>query len=488
MTTLAFDGGGPRQLLARLLDTPDLAQVVPSLDPKILQQLVRHVGLEECGAIVALATAQQLTQIFDEDLWRSDLPGQEEQLDADRFGLWLEVLADAGDGIAAQKLVAMDFDFVTAAVSRQVFVLDQESMMEARAAAEYAQFGDYDLVREALEQRSLDEDRESCEFGGYTVIAKHSESWDALLSLLTSLDHDHPVFFGRLMQRCSQISTEWIVDNGGPYEVLTSDEQVMADAAGAREERREQQGYVTPLEARAFLKFARTRHAVDAPVDLEPQAHDSLLPATSSSGGERLSRIRTQLLFAQEHGSAAHQRCTEELAYLANVLVAGCSFQSRRFRANEAADAVLAVCNLGLENSGSHQNLVSVFRIGWRILYEDVCLHAAKCLVEALSDLRCDDRHIQSLITTLYRNMKTQVEAGTPWLERENLDAIAILDQPSWALLVNLIDECPIVPRNACTPDEKPSLRVTTEFGFISENRQIAWARDFAESLAEKLY
>jgi hypothetical protein len=536
MTTLAFEGGAPRHLLTRLLDTPNLAQVVQSLDPKVLHQLVRHFGLEECGEVIALATTQQLTQIFDDDLWSSDTPGAEDQFDADRFGLWLEVLAEVGDSVAAQKLVAMDFDFVAGAISRQVLVLDREALRMCELPDEI-DFGDYDPLREELKERALEES-ESYEVGGYTVIAKRSESWDALLSLLRSLDHEHRAFFGKLMKRCCQISTEWIVDNGGLHEVLTSDEQVMADIAGAREERRQQQGHVSPSQAAVFLKLARKRDEDDTPLDLDPitaayfrdlkrgaqpgehlhagvverrvngflaslplvgisasglnDPRRLLLPAQPSSGGDRLSRIRAQLLFAQDHQSAAYVRRTEELAYLANVLVAGCSFQSRRFRAVEAADAVLAVCNLGLENWVHptlppdfllRQDLVTVFRTGWRILYEDVCLFAAKHLVEALSELRCDDRDIQNQITDLFRRMKTQAAAGTPWRERDNLNVIAILDPPSWAMLVNLVDECAVVPRNACTPSEKPPLRVTTEFEFVSENCQIAWARDFAESL-----
>ena len=86
-------------------------------------QLIRRVGLEECSDLIAAATPEQLTHLFDEDLW-AGLPGTEDQFDADRFGLWLEVLADAGDGIAAEKLLAMDFDFVTAAISRQILVVD----------------------------------------------------------------------------------------------------------------------------------------------------------------------------------------------------------------------------------------------------------------------------------------------------------------------------------------------------------------------------
>ncbi len=168
----------------------------------------------------------------------------------------------------------------------------------------------------------------------------------------------------------------------------------------------------------------------------------------------------------------------------------------------EAADAVLAACNLGLENwpraanAGPTlppefllgQDLVGVFRIGWRVLYQQVSMRVAKRLVAILAKLRCDDGETRSQVRELGRALKAQIEAGTPWRERDNLDVIAILDQPSWATLLGLVDECPVVPK-ARDPKRhgKPPLRVSSEFEFISENRQIAWVRDFMEALPSRL-
>jgi len=42
-------------------------------------------------------------RVFDLDLWRGDRPGRDEQLDAHRFGIWLEVLMESGATVAAQK-------------------------------------------------------------------------------------------------------------------------------------------------------------------------------------------------------------------------------------------------------------------------------------------------------------------------------------------------------------------------------------------------
>src|SRR5512143_42062 len=266
MTTHAIQQAAPRRLLARLLDTPNLPQVIRSLDPRVLHQLVRHCGLEECGEIVALATTEQLTRVFDDDLWGSAAAGAEEQFDTDRFGLWLEVLVEVGADGAAGKLAAMDFDFVTAALSRQLLVLDQEMLMPGRAVEMGWTYDDPEtqgLAEQALEASA------SHELSGYTLVARRGESWDALLSVLASLEHDHHALFASLMKRCCQISTEYIVDNGGLYEVLTAAEQIMDDIAGAREERRDAEGHVTPSQAAAFLKLARSPRQ-DGPAEPDP--------------------------------------------------------------------------------------------------------------------------------------------------------------------------------------------------------------------------
>jgi hypothetical protein len=535
----------PRDLLERVLETPDLARVVQGLEPAVLHQLVRTCGLEDCGQIVALASTEQLMRVFDRDLWRNEPAGGQERFDADRFGVWLEVLAEAGADVAARKIVEMDFDLVTAALSHHVLVLDQEAMATDRAAVELGLHDDDPIAGAQVAQVEAALDGAvGYEVSGYLVVAKRGESWDALVSVLTSLDVDHHAFFRKLMSRCCAISTEYIVDNGGLYEVLTTGDQVLDDLASDRDERRGQEGYVAPPMAAAFLKLARepigSGNAPPAPDHLtvryfrgieeraqerageaterrpRPGArtehktpHDvrQLLTTLPEAGAlptspvpllreqeaglpDRLARIKNWLADEQTANPAAHARRVHQLGYLANVLIAGCSFQSRRFRSVEAADAALATCNLGLENWPPHwapsQDLVTVFRVGWSVLHERVALYVAGRLVRILSEMRADDDELHHQLLALRRRMAAQVKAGTPWRERENLDVIAILDPPSWATLLGLVDECPVVPKAEAKRAGAPH-RVTTEFEFISENRQIAWAREFAESLPDRL-
>ena len=514
------------------MDTPHLAATVQRLDPSLLHRLVRHCGLADCGEILALATTEQLTRVFDEDLWTSAQPGADEAFDADRFALWLEVLAELGPEVAARKLVDLDFDLVTAAISRLVLVFDEELAIVRSAAAEPgSEWEDVDV--DALVAGTL-AGSSSHELGGYTILARHAESWDALVSVLASLDHDHRHFFARLMRRCARLSSEYIVDNGGLYEVLTSAEQVVADAAASREDRREAEGYVTASQATAFLKLALTPEARDArEIDAVTAGYFRELQARGKRSGEpaspttrvlaagdieqeireflasvegyaeprsprallagavdddRLSRVRRHLLLLQERDPTAYDRSTEELAYLANVLVSGCSFRSRRFRPVEAADAALAFCNLGLEPGAEHETLVACFRRGFRILYEEVCLPTARRLSETLSAVTYADTVIERQARETALRLRRDIEKGEPWRSRDEIEVVAMLDQPTWAVLVNLLEQCPTVPRDFDRdPGDKPRLRISTEFEFISEASQIAALRNFVAGLATAL-
>src|SRR3954470_3305219 len=151
----------PRSLLERILDTPQLAEVVPRLPPEVLQRLVRHCGLEDCGELVALTTADQFARVLDLDLWPAE-PGLDEQFDAARFGVWLEVLMECGAAIAARKMAEIDPDLMVAALSQHVSVFDVGGV---------PQWASDDDDNDNIASRSL-RDGLVCEVGGYLVLAR----------------------------------------------------------------------------------------------------------------------------------------------------------------------------------------------------------------------------------------------------------------------------------------------------------------------------
>ena len=52
--------GSPRSLLSQLISAPDLVQTVRALPAPAFSALIRHVGVEDAGELVALATKEQL--------------------------------------------------------------------------------------------------------------------------------------------------------------------------------------------------------------------------------------------------------------------------------------------------------------------------------------------------------------------------------------------------------------------------------------------
>jgi hypothetical protein len=423
MTTLASRRPSSSQLLARILETPDLATAVRELPAPALARLIDRVGLEDAGELVALATTEQLARVFDEDLWRSDRAGEDERFDADRFLVWLAVMLEAGDAFVAEKLTELPPDLVTLAFHQQLLVLDLDTLMTELQDSETANASEKALSNCLSEEVS-----------DYQLISRHHEGWDDVLAAILALDRDHHDYLLGLLERCASMSAEYIADNGGLYDVLTSEEMLEADVAAEREERRGEEGHVAPSAAAGFLKLARApiaaparehdpltaayfrglgKRVLSAPAAAAPQQTDllRLLRESGDDGASPAARLlpagpeteeAEPLLSAalRRLGEDAPQKLaerSEELAYLANVMAAGCSFQERRMRPIEAVRAAIATTSLGLELSmrargtdriGAAAAVLrehpadALFRVAWSRLHRDV-VSVARALVDA---------------------------------------------------------------------------------------------------------
>ena len=526
------------RLLDRILETPHLARVVPQLQPEVLHRLIQHCGLEDCGELLALATPGQLTRLFDLDLWRAAVPGRDEQFDADRFGTWLDVMVDAGVSSAATTLAAMDVDLLAAGFIEHIRVFD------------YAAVAPFITIDGDVAPGAPFADGVRSEIGGYVVIAKRVDVWDAITAVLNELADAHGAVFDRVMRGCCRLSNSR-PEIDGLDDLLTTNEQARFDIALDREARSDAQGYITPAQARAFLQVARRidlRQAAMPPRDPVTGAyfrdvgaqtttagdggsppHDAVKPASQPlpeavnaivellhdagvisrpararleapqhAGVSRLARIRAELEIAHDRDPDACAIRNAELAYLANVIAAGASIQSRSVRAEEATEAVMAICNLGLENWPDrwlpreamliHHDLVSVFQVGWTVLHEDVCMFAADQLISVLTTLQCIDRDIQHGIETLRTTLIRHSRSGAPWNARPAFDVLTTLDTAAWAALLGLIDQLPTMHAALGATLTGATSRIeVSAFEFISENAQIQQVREFMQVLPGRL-
>jgi hypothetical protein len=533
MSPLARRQASPQKLLARILDQPNLVAAVQALPARALGKLIDHIGLEDASEIVALATTEQVRRIFDDDLWRSKRPGKDETFDADRFALWLEVMLEAGEEFAAQKLAELPEDLVTLALAKNILVINIE---ELAIAASSHNSDDDGLTEKALESCLCEEIDE------YRIISRNHDGWDAILSILLALDRDHHDFLGRVLEHCCHIAAETIEDNGGLYQVLTSDEMLEADVGADREERRAEEGFIAPSSAASFLALARTTEIADIlankkrdPVThayfrslrgpLRPEATRGGSDAAEAaslvevlrdaevlplSGSMLLLQGQTDSSTARDNGvfthamrelraksADLHDQRMQELAYLANVLATGCSIEGRSLRPLEAAHAAVAACNLGVErllqDEPSRATAVDVlegenadklFRIGWQLLTKQVVLPAArafeKMLIEKVRQ-ETDRQRIQDLEEAC-RAVHPAIATGKPWTARAKLTALeGAIENPTLVTLLALIDECPSLREKlASSSNEREA---TTELRFISTRKQLDAVQMFLAGL-----
>jgi len=365
-----------KNLLARVLETPDLPQQVQKLSPRLLGKLIAQVGLEDAGELVALATTEQLAGIFDEDLWRSERAGRDERFDSARFLLWLEIMLEAGEQAVADRLSELPEDLLTLALHRHLLVISFDDLR--------AELGAGDDDAEAAEKAF-----ESClseEIDEYQLIWKGGDGFDSVISALLALDRDHHTLTMNLLERCAALSSEYIADNGGLYEVLSADEMLEQDLAGERERRRAERGYVPPSAAAAFLRLACGAAGDETPAtehdpltrayfrELSRKPLETGAPPTAANerrdltalllsaglaseaepaprlpgttrGPEPLLTLAMRQLHEQDPRKFAER--SEELAYLSNVLVSA-SPPTQRMQPLEAVDHAVACVSLGL--------------------------------------------------------------------------------------------------------------------------------------------
>lgn len=548
------DSGSIEDRLARVLDAAPLAQVVPLLAPEMLHQLVHVRGVDACGHLLASATPAQLASVLDLELWQSPAPGRAEQFDPDRFGEWLEGLVEAGEDVAAVVVTRMASSIVVTGLSRYVRVFDVAACSPIWSSLDEGSevvWGGFDgLVAEV---------------GGYVVRARRSDAWDAIVSLLLALHAEHGDFFQTIMRGCRQLSNSR-PEVDGLDSLLADPDQLLHDAGLDRQQRRSEQGYLSASEARAFLTIARRkqtpsehgsgrnpivtaclqvdRESVARVEERAPQPTDDHDIAPSSGVCEAVNAVagllaearltpdrprallsapsvrRVEPVLVQTAMERLHERDerlfldrNREIAFLANALMAGCSVHARPFTAQEASDAAIAACNLGLDHWPARwtddaergretmlaggmalpadvlvtHDLVSAFEVGWSVLHE-TSLYVADQLLAILDQVRCIDLETQVGLSALRRELAKQCRAGTPWRARDALDVLAILDTPAWAALLGALDECPVVPAvlTAIVHRHKGAISATA-FEFVCSKAQLEEMRSFAERLPESL-
>ena len=119
--------GDSRSLLARILDTPHLAQSSLDFHPRSSTASFKPAA-SRTAAISSRWPHPISCSVSSISICGAAQPGLDEHLDADRFGVWLDVLMEAGATVAARKVAGMNVDLVIAALAEHVLVVDRAAV------------------------------------------------------------------------------------------------------------------------------------------------------------------------------------------------------------------------------------------------------------------------------------------------------------------------------------------------------------------------
>jgi hypothetical protein len=114
-------------------------------------------------------------------------------------------------------------------------------------------------------------------------------------------------------------------------------------------------------------------------------------------------------------------------------------------------------------------------------------MFTTKRLINVVADIRCRDRDIQLRLNGLRHELTHYLRDRAPWRARNALDVILMLDAPSWAALLGLIDECPVMHASIAASRRSCRAINPAEFEFISQNSQISAVHEFLGSLPSAL-
>lgn len=348
------------KLMVRVLEDPASLAAIAGLDPGDLGRIVTAVGLADAGEVLAVVSDAQMTAIADDLLWDDDV------FDDAAFETWLEVIAEGGTAALARRLAALSEDTLTRALHGQLHVVDADTLGIGLAGASRHEAELAERVLDAALFLELDD---------FTLLAKRSTGWDVTIESLLALDRDHHQLVTRVLTRCAAATVEILEDHGGLQHLLGAAQMLDEDAGAERDDRRVARGFVSSDDARAFLVHARgpasvaspsapsappptrdfvTRRYLETRSEPVPLAPTGPLPvalrqlvsvatptATPALGGEGHATLRAAL---NALSPEVHERRRDELAYLANVIVAA----EEAEHPLAAAHRVIEVCARGL--------------------------------------------------------------------------------------------------------------------------------------------
>ncbi len=531
-----------RELLNHILEMPELPAVVQRLDVHILTKLIRHVGLEDSAEIVSFATVEQLKGVLDEDLWHSETPGLHETFDGRRFGLWLEIMMESGSTFAARKMMELDQDLVALGLCKLVLVLDPADPTLRFERDPYTgdrimeRFLDGSLSQEFGRYLVAAKDESSWDSVCALMAALNELDYEALIRLLNRCcwvsgeeiedkgGLEHVFTSGEMLEE--DVSAERNERREGKGFVTPTSAAVflsqarsapLAEAIASETMDPVTRAHLRAVEAEneAAAKSRTSANTRDigssgsiqpnvGPLiqilrdgEVLPSSHERLLGYDGKGPRDHLLPFESAMGLINQTDPDLFSQRLRELSYLSNTLISGCGFKGHAFQPKEAAEAAFSVCNLGgeyllkSETGGAKgrsadpstallkaHHLDKLFRIGWKILFDDVVLSTANAVLAFIHQQKDEIRDPEQILqmARMASLLRSSISSGRPWDFHDQMDELLhFLDGGAVEALAALLQPYPTLTE---VIRKKSGHRL---FPFVWSQRHIAAIHRFLE-------
>jgi hypothetical protein len=467
--------------------------LLAQLPPRTTASLFQRIGISDAAELMTMVAPDSLLRTLDESIWKKPQPSQAEQVDTEELVEWFETWNEIGEEFMLERINAMSDDYLVLLLSCLIRV--ESEQLSGASDDEY------------FVEADIDDRARYAEFLVQPINSGHQDTLNIVLNAMW-LDSRERVLL--LLDRLATTP-----DTEDRHRGWTT---TLLDVEFERRSFREARGYVSPSDARDFLAHADTllprqilemseydfhtqRHfnamahssfsanpilrseeeQLDAPNEIEGsdlvslsvsdsemnallaalrtaellEPNEAPLLLTTSSASTELSLVTGLRRLAAEH-SESFQRRTQELAYLANVLLAAGSVDDDQLSDKDAKDAAFALCALGyelsldtsaIESSGTNLQhepaLIRAFLLG-RHAVNLIPQHVACAFETAIATADIAQPWLRDEANIALRDLKAAIAARKFQDARDAVILLSIVfDTTTCRAIVPLLDDLP---------------------------------------------
>lgn len=383
--------------LSQLVDGGTLEQWAQTADAAQVQALIRRHGVEECAALIHNLPPEKMVAVLDLDVWSRGRSGAFEGFEAEQFLCWLKALLFGGTETAVEAFVGFGIEYSAGVFDNYLEQTPMEVYAMNRAESGLG-----------VEDKDVEhgDPLELGIYGGSYVRLRDLQGLDELvevfLELLGGFEEHAPEFLsGVFHHMAAQEDTRTVGDD------FHWDRVMRLEKAGYTPAQKAHEHLLRARKEKSLLRFSPFSSEKEGRWETPEMARLWETLRAQTGGGPPGAEASTALATAVNRDAreaallplvgawmadlspSQRLRFQKEWAWLGNLFAGGWSLNGVPMRPKSAIRCTQATVALGFNLWARQESwlesepptcLIDVFEMGWRFLYSNVALPAARVL------------------------------------------------------------------------------------------------------------